>query len=245
MKYIAFLDILGFSKFVEANDLNTIVESYAPLLTGIHFSVAGGSHDRPQLDYQVHSDTICILTRDDSLASLSELLRVCHMALFSYFYHLQGQLPRRLPIRGAIAKGEMVFGDYQFSTQAINRPKVTTIPIHTLIGKPVIQASQWEKKQEWMGVSFCPELYEEVVATPTFLAPLLDSHLIVPYEVPIKSEKTVMSFAINPIQTYLLDRILPPLRSEHERGAMHPKLERTLAFIEHINRTNLCYPARF
>lgn len=242
MRYIAIIDILGFGQFVAANDLETIVRFYAPLLTGTHYSIDMDVGSGPPLEYQVYSDTICILTQDDSIESLTKLIRVCHLELSAYFHLLNEHSSGRLPVRGAIAKSDILFGNHVFHTQAWGRERVTTNPIPALLGKAVVQADRWEKQQEWMGISFCPDLYTEALGDQEKYELLLASHLLIPYSVPTKDKGQVMTLVVNPIETFQIDRILPILASKQENDQLHNKVANTMAFLEHIKAKNLCYP---
>lgn len=89
MRYFALIDILGFGQYVSSHSLDEITSAYAPMLTGTHFSIHMAQKDGVSLEYQVYSDTICVITPDDSQRSLQKLLFTCHQQLQVYFYLLR------------------------------------------------------------------------------------------------------------------------------------------------------------
>ena len=242
MRYIAFIDILGFCQFVKTHDLKEIVNAYAPILTGLHHATQGARPVFKGLNYQVFSDSLCILTDDDSPELLYELVMCCHLQLFTHYYLLRNGVSEQLPVRGYIAKGEFIFGEHQFSTQAMGRERITTKAIPTLLGKGLVEAADWEKQQEWIGISLCPELYRELKSRPDVTGPCTNRNLLIRYNVPVKDNKSHETLAVNPVERFHVDHVINELDALETKGGLHLKAANSLKFIKHIRTNDLAIP---
>jgi hypothetical protein len=175
----AMFDVLGFSAWVEATDLQTILDSYHTLIEravlrpnekgglsavqtpeGATFAVGGPPH------YAYFSDTIllwCPLVPPavgDFVERCSDL--ICEA------------LAMNIPLRGAITLGDAVLDN----------------KTSFFIGKPIVEAHHVERGQEWIGLTFG----NSAVWSP-FLAQLHGT-AIIEYLPPMKEESKKYSSPI-------------------------------------------------
>jgi len=166
----AMFDVLGFSHWVENASLQTILDAYEALIEnvvtipnekgglaavqtpeGSIFAVVGPPH------YAYFSDTIllwCPLTPpfvDDFVGRCSDL--ICEA------------LAMDIPLRGALTLGDAVLDSKS----------------NTFIGKPIVEAANLEKGQNWIGLTFG----NTAVWSP-FLAQIHGT-AIIEYQPPMKS----------------------------------------------------------
>lgn len=133
--YTAFLDVLGFSALI-GGDQNSRVEKYLSQLKQVFDADPGKA-----VDYIVFSDSIILTTRDGTLASLEALLSRC-AALFGMM------LATEIPMRGAISHGSYV---------TEKTPRGTFVA-----GKAIIDAYNFEKMQDWIGIMLAPSVLQAV-----------------------------------------------------------------------------------
>jgi hypothetical protein len=139
----AMFDVLGFSKWVETENLSTILAAYRQLidravlrpnekgsLSAVHtpegmiFAVTGAPH------HAYFSDTIllwCPLVP----ALVADFVERCSELMCE-------SLAMNIPLRGAITLGDAVLDN----------------KTNTYIGKPIVEAANLEKSQEWIGLTF-------------------------------------------------------------------------------------------
>lgn len=124
----------------------------------------------------------------------------------------------------------------------MGRDPISTKPIPALLGKAVVEADRWEKRQEWSGISFCPTLYEEMKTNPAPYQPFLSNHLLIEYDVPLKGGQTARTLAVNPVQAVHIGALKLLLQRMEEQGSLHSKVLATARFIEYIIDNDLKYP---
>lgn len=171
IRYVAFLDILGFSTIVKNKPLSEILQSLSLIVNPLLVIVANLGQipktkndllmnlKNPQINIFSFSDTFVLSshsTNENDFLKIVWATRFLASALFG----------AQFPVRGAITKGEADF-----------------VP-HTnhLVGKAVIRAAELEKAQDWFGVIIDPEL-SDAIAHSADLKPL-----VVEYAVPFKGE---------------------------------------------------------
>ena len=126
--FVAYLDILGFTKLVQ--DQPEVVGDVLEQFTAI--SSEQGSE---ALDYLLFSDLIILYTKDDSELSFQEILS--KVADLQY-----KMLERQIPIRGCISHGHIKL--------------LSGSRGHIIAGSPIIDAYQYEGRQQWVGVMLSP-----------------------------------------------------------------------------------------
>lgn len=132
--YIAFLDILGFSQLVMKDSFSMDFERYSNILNE---AVRADNRD---LQYVTFSDSIIINTKYEGEEHLQHLVQ----AIAEITFHLLTELG--LPICGSISRGR--FWRYKDDQSA------SVI----IAGSPIIDAYQFEQKQDWIGVILSPEV---------------------------------------------------------------------------------------
>lgn len=171
---IAICDILGFTKLVEDNTLDTVVESHlAWLRKALRHSIHKGDfpEEVPTLeDLQSNaslglawfSDTILIYTIEDTDDALRELLTCLGWLVFETI------IGGNTRLRCGVSYGE-VFIDRENSLY---------------VGEPLIEAHRLEQAQTWSGGALTPKAAQrvpEVARSGHFV-----DWFVVPYEVPLK-----------------------------------------------------------
>jgi len=157
-RYLAMLDILGFSDLVDKNNHSELENIFHDLGINIKNSIADNNDrlifksdgslvaipDTQNYTIGIHvfvmSDTIMLWSDDATGKQFVNLLLVVG-SLFCYTFKLG------LPLRGAITYGDL--DDLNKKKGVADRLDV--IAIHTVFGKAMIEAHQLEKKQNWAG----------------------------------------------------------------------------------------------
>jgi hypothetical protein len=148
--YVALLDVLGFSALVAGEGSDRRLRDYLDLLRGVR--------REPDVRYVAFSDTIVFVSRDGSHESFRAILRTCSETLGSL---LKGQIP----VRGAISFGSV------FISRSAGGAFVA--------GRAVLDAFEFEKKQDWVGVMIAPSALRENPA----MAPQCAVDLALPGEI--------------------------------------------------------------
>jgi hypothetical protein len=173
MRFVSFLDILGFADIVESMPIQTVLRSLEVTLSMVPLVRSLGSVPgvaEPQFHIKAKesnvtifsfSDTFVLATRDDSPTSLFQI--VAGTAIFSTYL-----FAAKLPVRGAITCGE---AEYIHGTSH-------------MVGRAIVRAARLEKCQEWFGVVIDPDILNaerlQILSIP-LLKPL-----VVDYNVPLK-----------------------------------------------------------
>ena len=181
---IALCDMLGFSKLVRGNQLNTVVENVLGWFRKVlHFSINKDEwletvppfddiDKNSKIGLAWFSDTILLFTREDSDESLRELLQTVAWLLFA-------TINSTTRMRAGIAYGD-AFIDPQNAMY---------------VGIPIIDAYQMEQKQQWAGAALTESAVERV---PEFVrGGNFADWPILPYNVPLKNNETLSTLAVN------------------------------------------------
>lgn len=149
--FFGLFDILGYKKLIENNDLTKLIEIFNEYILDIDKrSVTIDGIDRnqmlsfpsqPEVQTLVFSDTIILYQeKSENLLDLtpSILLKSCLLLRFAF----EGGIP----LRGAISYGKYYVHDKCF------------------LGKPIIEAYEDEKKQDWSGAVLCKSAEEKIQA---------------------------------------------------------------------------------
>jgi len=197
-KYLAFIDILGFSNIVKEQTaknnlsiiLGTVIRAVQKGLSGTRDG--GGFYvklrpngleidiTKAKVNNLFFSDTIMFWTNDDSAASLLDLIETVN-ELFVWCIYTS-----RIPLRGSITHGNL-----QYNDGLIMHPNVK-INQSALYGKAIVDAAELEKCQQWMGCSFsesCTKAFYQSESSDAQKERF--SNYIVEYDVP---EKNIIKF---------------------------------------------------
>jgi hypothetical protein len=134
--YVAFLDVLGFSRLI-AGDSQHRIDEY---LAGLETTFRTTSNARA-LQYVVFSDSIIITTKTDEESDFVAIIRVCSR-LFGAL------LENGIAIRGAIAHGQYQTSQTSFGT--------------FVAGRAIIDAYHYENQQDWVGIMLAPSVREKI-----------------------------------------------------------------------------------
>ena len=122
--------MLGFSERVQPNPEVHGLNRYTSAVIGVTRELSG-------ITTVLFSDTVVLVTDDDSLSSFEALAEASSHLLFALLKH-------DVPLRGAIAHGTLV------------RDQHTS---HTVIaGRPIIEAHHFESQLQWIGVMLAPSV---------------------------------------------------------------------------------------
>ena len=219
MRYVSFLDILGFGSLIETRKLEEVMGRLNHVLSMV-LPMVKGLGKVPNDTRQFHvgltvekltvfsfSDTFVLYSEDDSPDSFFQI--VAGSKLFCSYLISMG-----LPVRGALTLGE-----------------AECIPnTQHLVGKAIVRAARLEKMQEWFGVLIDPQIMNaqqrQILDTP-LLKPLT-----VNYTVPVKPGESlpVPSIAINWRFNLVVQNGIESLFPESSDPAHQVKRQNTLDF---------------
>lgn len=240
IKFVAFLDVLGFSELVKNNDIEYINEIFDNVFKDIRNKDRLGSRiitstseqsSTEDLSIQMISDTIVIWTKDSSRLSLQVLVGACTNLLTSCFKD-------GLPLRGAISVGNIA--EICHAENNMN--------IKSIIGDAIINAHELEKKQKWMGCVVDNKCFEYLQLDYFHISSGLQREIIQYDFVPIyKTEEThlVLNWAncLYDEKYEDIDNIILENFSKHNKSISLPdiqnKIQNTTKFYNHIKDNNL------
>jgi hypothetical protein len=146
MKYVAFLDILGFK-----NKLGKLSQYEAADFIS-NFSTTAfrqwESENVAKLNGYIVSDSFIIYSRDTSTESLNELIRVVTNICKKEFAH------NSILLRGAIAKGPF---------EKIEAKEISTLQKGLIVGQAYVDAYLLEGTVKSTGIVLSPEVYEDLL----------------------------------------------------------------------------------
>ncbi len=251
LNFLLNVDVLGFSEFVKSNTIKDVFNYYAQIITGSAFSAEIIENNKNDIEVMVYSDTIAIKSNDnDKLRCFVQLVRIASMIQHGQYYKSLNSLDPFLPIRGTITFGAFVFHKGDIWTQALTRPKVHANNINMIFGEAIIDAYRFEKEMEIIGIA----LEDSVVAQSNnknvkkILDVLVDSNLLVEYDIPLKRGEEKKGFLVNPTIWAHCDHNLERLEKEKskfkEGTSEYEKYSNTIKFFKHIKDNDLFHPPR-
>ncbi|MEK6647636.1 MAG: hypothetical protein AABY84_13275 [Candidatus Firestonebacteria bacterium] len=180
--FIALYDILGYSPWIKENDLSTVVIDHKNMNEMIRVNTENRINNWPDkpntLTIKVYNyaDTFLIYTNEISDISFMVLLIACENMFIAAFDYC-------LPIRGATACGEFYVSEDS----------------NLITGKPIIEAYEQERKQDWIGCWITDECLNKVskVAYQEFI----NERKIIKYPIPLKSGTVREVYAYNWVTT--------------------------------------------
>lgn len=209
IRYLAFLDILGFKDLIENNNLSEIVKLYEKFEPSLLYSMAVSNigyrldnlseHSLPtaektHLNSLFISDSIIIWTDDDNPNGFVDLVSVVKQ-------HMKLAIEFGFPLRGAITCGELEIktGNYGM-TKKLNS-------FNTILGLPLTKAYLLENTAEWSGCIIDDDAIKHYNLTVNFsksrqpnvldLEGLMRLDFIRPYKVPMKTGQIKEFYTVN------------------------------------------------
>jgi hypothetical protein len=175
---VALLDILGFRKLIARTPLQGLAERNErvianaeatlqhPLMDlGKEPTLFPGSNQTPLCQLHVFSDTVVLISHDDTDESCAKLL--------VYGWRVaQGLTAMGFPVRGAVSFGEMHSNPAR----------------HVFLGRALTEAYELEQAQDWAGIALSPSLDAKIGAIsrhPVFSR--ITDLIICEYDVPMKT----------------------------------------------------------
>ena len=243
--YILNIDILGFGTFVKNNSAQTVFDHYAGLITGADF--AGAIVDDGNIEVMVYSDTIAIKSNaaneDNGFVDLVRIANILQTGQYYRYLSLNGAF---LPLRGTIAYGEFFFHKGDIWTQAHGRQKTYAKNVAMIIGKPIVESYETEKEMELMCVALTKSTLEMV--NEGFISAMLDSNLLLEYQIPLKNGNSNPGVIVNPVSTPHFEINLRQLKLESTKYAEGSSTQRkylnTIKLFEHVQGSRRFYPKK-
>jgi len=181
-RFVAFLDVLGFSQYVENNDYERVLNAlkdlkqfviYANRIPAIpEFPIIEGE----LVHHIIFSDSIVLYTDGKEI---SDFFRIVHVVKLL----IRASLASPTPLRGAISYGEFFAEDNIF------------------FGKSYIDACKSESKQLWAGAFICDKAIHHIntISKDNFFEILINTAYIIEYSIPFKENhlKPKYNYAIN------------------------------------------------
>ena len=210
IRYLAFLDILGFKDLIENNNLEEVVKLYEKFEPSLLFSIAVANikyrlehldgpltlptAEQTHLNSLFISDSIIIWTDDDNPNRFVEIISVVKQ-------HMKLAIELGFPLRGAITCGELAIktGTHNKSSKLNS--------YNTILGLPLTKAYLLENTAEWSGCIIDDntinhyneqvEFYKKTQSNTLDLNGLIQIDFIKPYKVPMKSGRIKEYYTVN------------------------------------------------
>lgn len=196
MKFISYIDILGFSELVRKNrhaEVKALITRIYERLNNFQLT-----HNEyiTQKDFKVDmrlsslafSDTILLWTQNDHTDAFQNIVGATSLLLSQNFAD-------GLPSRAYVSKGEFDYLEFDTKSQLINKS-------FGLVGLGLVEAYYKEGLQNWSGgyvsEALMTELLEVAPNEEGFQGAnfLLEERRLIPYQIPLKGQKT-FGYAIN------------------------------------------------
>jgi len=250
-------DALGFTKVVNRS-LKDAIRHYcwfhSQVTSSMH--VRSSTTIRPKVSFMSDSALIYIdgaevrtdvQNFNDSIQIKLMTTMLSNIMLQSIHDLSRGDYSPVVPIRASFSFDEY-FGSENFLvgylSSSVGLTK-ETIPFG-IVGKAVVRAYDWEKKQKWLGASFTPETYEYMNSNMRgIIDELKADNLIVEYKVPIEckgEKKEIPSYAINFNYEGRFDELYQSLENSEsaaENDDISAKYRATKDFLVYCRDNNL------
>lgn len=247
---IAFIDIAGFANLIENFPLDDIINEYARVITSASFTQEVLEDD---FDLMVFSDTLTIRLVNQTEEGFVKFIKAIQLISHRYFYFPTLCEEIQLPLRGAITIGEYCWINGNISTQVYNRKPIIAEKVNFILGKAIVDAHKFEGAQDWFCISMSNKAFDEICRIyPMAIAALLDEGYLLPYEIPLKENKSDYGIVINPsirsnydgsFNMYL-DQCFDIIHGNHDQVPLPVKLKyyNTLKFLKWIHENDKMIP---
>jgi len=189
LRYVAFLDILGFKRIVCVHSHEHLKSVYQKFSETILHGLSNGKYvlskdgetecigpdiRQATVNSLLVSDSILIWTDNNSAESFGNIVKAVRSLLA--FSMIDG-----IPLRGAISIGPLSSILNQWPTQTQNFQ-------HSLFGKAIVDAAEIEKKQEWSGCEISKTAIECYKSNCFDGESLIEKKVVLSYPVPRKDQ---------------------------------------------------------
>lgn len=180
--FVALFDILGFKNLVKKSELEKVFKAYRAVKRDVeemrgHLEALLPLLQRKPLTIHNFSDTFLIYTSDLCEQKQKEIDKTFRAMLAAIDALFMAANENELPIRGAIATGELIV------SKGIE------------IGEPIITAYEKERKQDWIGCWVTKECFD-LISEEAFNEHLQERDLV-EYAIPKKEGKVEKAYALN------------------------------------------------
>src|ERR1700690_1120015 len=217
-RFIAFLDILGFSNALETRSLAELHETYGRLIDEARSRIfeqdAGSPEKQKNFDKaQFLFDSIVLVSGvlDEAEGPVNAANFINAVCLL-----FEEGLTSGLPLRGCIGLGDLLDD---------SRRGIFLSPIFPALVKS-------EKEQEWSGIAVLPAAADELMLQlfgAKALPAALGSSPLLRYPIPVKDRAAEQAWALN-----WVDFIDPPKVASGLEHVIQPKRTNTKAFVDHV-----------
>lgn len=238
--FVGYLDILGFKKAVlESDNPDTLLFHLSSLFRNIEMSCGLGKFknlDSLPVQFIWMSDSILFYTGDNSKEKFKYISNI-----------IAGFITCTMETGPFLYRGALSYGDFYFD------PK-----LNLYLGPAMINAIDWEKKQNWSGVMLTPDcsdfvkknhydiLERKIRADRGTDCALLEfsGPLVVEYDIPLKEGFTSKRLlCLNWTVAARTDFVAPKLRdvlasaeSQSEKNSIEEKVDNTLQFLTYCKQ---------
>jgi len=251
MKYLAFLDILGFKDIVNKNTHDELYNIYMTLfgstVLGLSQNATINEHSETKIDtrkMQVYSriisDSIILWTNDIEISSFVEIVKTTNLLL-------RNSIVGGLPLRGAICMGNLTR-----LQSKIDSPKFNC---DALFGDALVKAYTKEGSQEWSGCvveNDCLQRHMDMlveienthpVMKKPFIDILVEQGLLIKYNVPYKNDVIKEDYVINWVakqESTFTEKYIRTSFSKYNKSIdvsdVEKKIKNTLDFVTFVSR---------
>ncbi len=256
MKFVAFLDILGFKEIVQNNDHEDLVSIFKDhihlnlqiaIANGMYIHSEGNQEKKVFADFNkikinsfVISDSIIIWTNNSSVLEFVYLIQALQI-------FLAGTFVNGIPLRGGVSLGNLSVVGEEYSNNFVVNHK-------TIVGEGLVNAYTLEGISEWSGciidektIKYIDnEVSKAFNGNDTFLnemdvisiRSMIEKKLISKYDVPLKNLNKKEFYVIDwrPIAPGCTDEVIKNSFKSHgkkiENESVIRKIENTIDFIK-------------
>ena len=238
--FVGYLDILGFKKVVlKSDNPDTLLIDLKRLFSHIEISCGLGKFndvESPPVQFTRMSDSVLFYTQDNSIEKFKYISNI-----------IAGFIRNTIESGPFLYRGALSHGDFYFD------------PILNLyLGPAMIDAIEWEKKQNWFGVMLTPDCSDFVkknhydsLETQIRVDRGMDYELLkfsgpllVEYDIPLKeglrSKKSLcLNWTVAAKTNFIaleLGDVLASVESESERKLLEEKVDNTLQFLKYCKQ---------
>jgi len=235
---LLFVDFLGFSKLVLNETTEEMLRRYHHTLANLKTHVLLWEKVGCDLRVEFVSDSVFIW-----LENATDAVAVATL-LYLGAILLQNSIFEGSPIRGSLVFDEFIIDQRNFHVGYDTSNTPIFIWNHTILGKGIVKAASWEKCQDWIGISICPDdLPEFESRTPHVIDASLTSNLLIDYPPPTKI-KSGRSLVLNPVNhisehaEFLLGKLAALENQAGNAEKVLRKIDNSRTFIKWIEQEN-------
>ena len=171
--FIALFDILGYSQWIKKRHIEEVVINHKNMKHMVTTNVENFLNHALQkeiIKVQSYADTFLIYTNETSETGFKTIMAACRGVF-------EAAICFALPIRGAVTCGEFYASE------------------DTITGKPLIEAFEMEKEQDWIGCWIADTCFKKI--SPKEKRRYKEDKMVVRYSIPFKEGTVEDVYAYN------------------------------------------------